>query len=286
MPEVKGCKTARGRTRSRRHAATSTADDARRTKRRLRREVRFAGCALLALMPLVSACTLGWSSRPSRVLACSIADTTAENNNLAAVASREQATPRTDSSVAPGAVVLSDRTDCDWLRATTRRSLWSSPAMCCPTTASRTPLMREVDEALARAYAQHEQSNPRRRAFRRLPHWPARALKTAFRLGSSHRTRRMQSVELQWPRIVLTLEREWGDRFEKMARLLLEVQERQGFKVFLFTSCHRAEGRTTLVLTLARALARQPMRTLVVDADLTGPMVARLLGLRPEVGSR
>jgi capsular exopolysaccharide synthesis family protein len=69
-----------------------------------------------------------------------------------------------------------------------------------------------------------------------------------------------------------------------MAQLLFAVQERQGKKVFLFTSCHRAEGRTTLVLALARALARQPLRTLVVDADLTGPMVARLLGLRPEVG--
>ena len=60
--------------------------------------------------------------------------------------------------------------------------------------------------------------------------------------------------------------------------------QRQGIKVLLFTSCHRAEGRTTLVLTLARALARHPLRTLVVDADLTGPMVARHLGLRPEVG--
>ena len=38
------------------------------------------------------------------------------------------------------------------------------------------------------------------------------------------------------------------------------------------------------MLTLARALARHPLRTLVVDADLTGPMVARSLGLRPEVG--
>jgi capsular exopolysaccharide synthesis family protein len=92
------------------------------------------------------------------------------------------------------------------------------------------------------------------------------------------------AAELQWPSIVLTLEREWGDRFEKMAGLLLEAQQRQGLKVFLFTSCHRAEGRTTLVLTVARALARHPQRTLVVDADLTGPMVARSLGLRPEVG--
>ena len=55
-------------------------------------------------------------------------------------------------------------------------------------------------------------------------------------------------------------------------------------KAILFTSCHRAEGRTTLVLTLARALSRHSLRTLIVDADLTGPMVARLVGLRPQIG--
>jgi hypothetical protein len=47
-----------------------------RPRRRLRREVRVAGCALLTLAPLVSLCTLGWSSRPSRILACSISDPT------------------------------------------------------------------------------------------------------------------------------------------------------------------------------------------------------------------
>jgi Mrp family chromosome partitioning ATPase len=69
-----------------------------------------------------------------------------------------------------------------------------------------------------------------------------------------------------------------------MGQLLLEAQQRRNLKIILFTSCHRAEGRTTLILTLARALARHPLRTLVMDADLTGPMVARLLGLRPDVG--
>jgi hypothetical protein len=37
--------------------------------------VRLAGCALLALAPIASACTLGWSSRPTRIVACSISDT-------------------------------------------------------------------------------------------------------------------------------------------------------------------------------------------------------------------
>jgi protein-tyrosine kinase len=142
--------------------------------------------------------------------------------------------------------------------------------------------MREVDEALARAYAQHEPSDAPR-GVPPGPHWPARALHTPLSPASLPPAQQSMG-ELQWPSIVLTLEREWGDRFDKMASGLLEVQKRQNMKVILFTSCHRAEGRTTLVLTLARALARHPLRTLVVDADLTGPMIARSLGLRPDTG--
>jgi Mrp family chromosome partitioning ATPase len=89
---------------------------------------------------------------------------------------------------------------------------------------------------------------------------------------------------LQWPAVVQVLEREWGHRFEQTADRLIEARDRQGYKVLLFTSCHRAEGRTTLVLTLARALARRPGRTVLVDADLTGPMLSHLLGLHPSVG--
>jgi len=146
--------------------------------------------------------------------------------------------------------------------------------------------MREVDDALARAYAQRDQGDPPQ-GVPPAPHLPAldrpaRILMPAPAppplFGSG------PAVELQWPALVLTLEREWGERFERMGQILLGAKQRQNLKVILFTSCHRAEGRTTLVLTLARALSRQPLRTLVVDADLTGPMVARLLGLRPEVG--
>jgi hypothetical protein len=41
-------------------------------RRRLRPRVRLAGCAMMALVPIVSACTIGWSSRPDRILPCSI----------------------------------------------------------------------------------------------------------------------------------------------------------------------------------------------------------------------
>src|SRR5262249_9644666 len=154
-------------------------------------------------------------------------------------------------------------------------------AMCCPTTASRGARMREVDEALARVYAQRQASDTPR-GVPPAPHWSPRTATSP--LGWPPPTPSDdRSLALAFPSIVLSLEREWGERFAGMARLLLEQRQRQGQKVFLFTSCHRAEGRTTLVLCLARALANEPCRTLLVDADLTGPMVARLLGLRPSV---
>lgn len=89
---------------------------------------------------------------------------------------------------------------------------------------------------------------------------------------------------LTWPATVRALEREHGPRFESLADRLVEARDVHGVKVLLFTSCNRAEGRTTLVLTVARALARRPGRTLLVDGDLGGPMIARLLGLKPRTG--
>ncbi len=139
--------------------------------------------------------------------------------------------------------------------------------------------MREVDEALARAYAERGTSD-QPQGVPPAHHLPGRALHATVKAQAEIE----QSVELQWPALVLTLERDWGTRFERMAQLLVTARQQHGLKAILFTSCHRAEGRTTLILTLARALSRHPLRTLIVDGDLTGPMVARLLGLRPHVG--
>jgi protein-tyrosine kinase len=127
--------------------------------------------------------------------------------------------------------------------------------------------MREVDEALARVYAQRAPASPVP-GVPPAPHLPARALEPAH------------EEALETP----SVERSWGTRFERMAHLLLAARNRQGTKAILFTSCHRAEGRTTLILALARALSRHPLRTVIVDGDLTGPMIARQLGLRPRLG--
>jgi protein-tyrosine kinase len=118
----------------------------------------------------------------------------------------------------------------------------------------------EVDRALERYYATRGQSARRERL-------PAPLVP-------------VEAAEPTWPETVLALERAHGARFEALADAL----SRDAARVLLFTSCHRAEGRTTLVLTLARALARRPGRTLLVDADLSGPMLARRLGVRPRVG--
>lgn len=151
--------------------------------------------------------------------------------------------------------------------------------------------MREVDQALARAY---QRSAGDRAGVPPAPHLPARAVDGPTVVdGLAPRIEdRVEadpsstngSIRLHWPSTIRTLERQYGDRFERLADTLTATRDRQHLKVLLFTSCHRAEGRTTLVLTLARALARRPGRTLLVDADLTGPMLARQLGLRPEVG--
>jgi protein-tyrosine kinase len=152
--------------------------------------------------------------------------------------------------------------------------------------------MREVDQALARAYAQrvspaeHEPGPPAlhrpARANGLGPHFPVS--QTPPPAHDRKGDLRATTDSLHWPATIRALEREHGDRFARLADHLIAAREQQHLKVLLFTSCHRAEGRTTLVLTLARALARRPGRTLLVDADLTGPMLARQLGLYPRVG--
>ena len=134
--------------------------------------------------------------------------------------------------------------------------------------------MGDIDLALARAYARRGPSEPAGS-----PPPPHFAVEPASLSPVDD-----LAAMLDWPPTVRALEREHGPRFDRLADALLLARDRQQFRVLLFTSCHRAEGRTTLVLTLARALARRPGRTLLVDADLSGPMLARSLGLRPRIG--
>lgn len=131
--------------------------------------------------------------------------------------------------------------------------------------------MREVDEALAHAYARRARSESEHASVPPPPHLPEAGFPA-------------EPLALQWPPLILSLERSYGERFARLADALIEARDRRQLKVLLFTSCHRAEGRTTLALAVARAVARKPGRTLLVDADLKSPMLGRLLGLRPAAG--
>jgi Mrp family chromosome partitioning ATPase len=133
--------------------------------------------------------------------------------------------------------------------------------------------MREVDDALARVYSRPKDDPSLTRSGPPRPHFVVEAGKPTT-----------PTAGLEWPETVRALERAHGDRFEALADRLIEERDRRQVKVLLFTSCHRAEGRTTLVLTLARALGRRPGRTLLADGDLGGPMLGRLLGLKPRLG--
>ncbi len=156
----------------------------------------------------------------------------------------------------------------------------------CQTTVAGSRGMKEVDAALARAYALREQAD-RPEVVPPAPHLPAPGSQGLAGKPYGEPVRGSESArttELQWPAVVLSLERECGDRFERMAELILRARQKQNVRVLLFTSCHRAEGRTTLMLTLSRALWRHPASTILVDGDLTGPMLAWQLALRPQVG--
>jgi hypothetical protein len=100
-----------------RHQATARArrttrySRTNRTRRRLRRPVRIAGCVLLALVAF-SVCTLGWSNRPTRIIACSIAGASspaADTGNLAGARDRkrERGVPADTAHSSSDAVLLS-----------------------------------------------------------------------------------------------------------------------------------------------------------------------------------
>ncbi len=151
--------------------------------------------------------------------------------------------------------------------------------------------MGDIDQALARAYGRRGPSDEAAGTNLPAPHFAVAGPPVAPRVPSPAMPHRdlepvgpESSVTLEWPAIVRALEREHGPRFEQLADALVDARKSVQLRSIFFTSCHRAEGRTTLLLGLARALARRPGRTVLVDADLTGPMLARSLGIVPRFG--
>lgn len=79
-------------------------------------------------------------------------------------------------------------------------------------------------------------------------------------------------------------DRQASDEYNKLALTMISRAAERGFKRVLVASAHHGEGRTTVTLNLACALARARQRVLVVDCDLLRPSVMTMLGLNCEIG--
>lgn len=86
-----------------------------------------------------------------------------------------------------------------------------------------------------------------------------------------------------WPSGCARLGVEAGDPLERVADELTAGLTR-GQSVVAMSGCRRGEGCTTLLLGIARRLARTGLKVAVVDADFDRPELARQLGLLPEAG--
>lgn len=74
------------------------------------------------------------------------------------------------------------------------------------------------------------------------------------------------------------------EQYNKLALTLVSKAAERGFRRVLVASAQHGDGRTTVALNLACALARARQRVLVVDCDLQNPSVARALGLDCRTG--
>lgn len=75
-----------------------------------------------------------------------------------------------------------------------------------------------------------------------------------------------------------------SELFDTLATVLLTAPSPEPSRVFLVTSSNPREGKTSLSINLAVALARQGKRTLLVDGDLRIPAVHTALGLQNPTG--
>jgi capsular exopolysaccharide synthesis family protein len=72
------------------------------------------------------------------------------------------------------------------------------------------------------------------------------------------------------------------ERYRVLRSRILEIMKLRQLKSLLVTSAGPTEGKTTVSLNLAVALAQvKGMRVLLVDGDLRKPGIGRLLGLEP-----
>lgn len=74
------------------------------------------------------------------------------------------------------------------------------------------------------------------------------------------------------------------EAFRRIRTNILAQSGPQGNKTYLITSADPYEGKTTVVLNLAKSLSNSGRKTLVIDADMYRPVIHKEFGLANEVG--
>lgn len=75
-----------------------------------------------------------------------------------------------------------------------------------------------------------------------------------------------------------------SEQYNKLAIALIAGTSERTLKRLLIASAQNGEGRTSVALNLACALAHAKQKVLVVDTDLNRPSMLRLLGLESDTG--
>lgn len=79
-------------------------------------------------------------------------------------------------------------------------------------------------------------------------------------------------------------DRDASEQYNQLALTLISRAAERGVKRVLVASAQRGEGRTSVTLNLACALARAKQRVLIVDCDLLQPSVTSKLGIDCDLG--
>jgi Mrp family chromosome partitioning ATPase len=93
----------------------------------------------------------------------------------------------------------------------------------------------------------------------------------------------LQVDHFAWPKVCQRLESIAEVELDRLADTLMAAAK-QGLKVVGLGSGQRGEGATTLLLCAARRLATRNVKTVLIDADLGEPQLAKRLGLLPQLG--
>jgi Mrp family chromosome partitioning ATPase len=75
-----------------------------------------------------------------------------------------------------------------------------------------------------------------------------------------------------------------AEQYRILYQRLVRLAARRPLRVVAVTSTGRREGRTTTAANLALTAAREGRATVLVEADLRRPSLARMLGLSPRAG--